>query len=112
MAWSILRLLRENPDVLRRSLQRRGLDPSLIDKAIELDRLWRQKVREVDEIRHKHNLITRKIASTRDPGEKRKLIEEAKRLIKRRQELEEELKRITYSRRTGKTVAFTTQHST
>jgi len=98
MTWSILRLLRENPDALRRSLQRRGLDPSLIDKAVELDKLWRQKVREVDEIRHKHNVITRKIASTKDPEEKRKLIEEAKRLIKRRQELEEELKRLATER--------------
>jgi len=98
MTWSILRFLRENPDILRRSLRRRGLDPSIVDKAIELDKLWRQKVREVDEIRHKHNVITRKIASTRDPEEKRKLIEEAKRLIKRRQELEEELKQLAAER--------------
>ena len=99
MTWSILRLLRENPEVLRESLRKRGMDESLVDKALELDQRWRQLKRMVDEIRHKHNVITRAISKARDPGERRKLIEEAKRLIREREKLEEELRRVEEERR-------------
>ena len=39
--WSILYLLRNNPDKLRWSQERRGLDPGVVDEAIKYDRLWR-----------------------------------------------------------------------
>ncbi len=90
--WSILRYLRENPEILRHSLRRRGMDSRLVDQAIELDMRWRKLKREVDEVRHKHNVITRKIAETKDPRERERLIEEAKRLLKLREKLDEELK--------------------
>ena len=46
--WSILRLLREDPDKLRWSQQRRGLDPGIVDEALKYDRLWRKALSELN----------------------------------------------------------------
>ncbi|KSW12312.1 serine--tRNA ligase [Pyrodictium occultum] len=98
MTWSLLRYLRESPDVLRESLRKRFMDPSMVDRLRGLDEQWRRLKRTVDEIRHKHNVITHSIARTKDPEERRKLIEEAKRLLKERERLEAELKRVEEER--------------
>ncbi len=98
MTWSILRYLRENPDVLRESMRKRGLDPVVVDKAVTLDQEWRRLKRLVDEIRHKHNVITRSIARAKDPAEKRRLIEEARRLLREREELENRLREVEAER--------------
>jgi len=98
LTWSLLRYLRENPEVLRESLRKRYMDPSLVDRLRSLDEQWRKLKRMVDEVRHRHNVITRSIAKTRDPEERKKLIEEAKRLLKEREKLEEELKRVEAER--------------
>ncbi len=99
MTWSILRLLRENPEALRESMRKRGLDPSIVDRAVELDAAWRQLKRRVDEVRHRHNVVTRSISKARDPEERKRLIEEARRLIREREELEAQLKKVEEERR-------------
>ena len=99
MSWSILRLLRENPDELRESLRKRGMDPSIVDKAVALDEEWRRLKKSVDEIRHEHNVLSRQIARVRDPDKKKKLIEKVRELLRRRQELESKLKEAEEERR-------------
>ena len=99
MSWSILRLLRENPDELRESLRKRGMDPSIVDKAVALDEEWRRLKKSVDEIRHEHNVLSRQIARVRDPDKKKKLIEKVRELLRRRQELESKLKEVEEERR-------------
>lgn len=98
MTWSLLRYLRENPEILRESLRKRGMDPSLVDKLRRLDEEWRRLKRSVDGIRHRHNIITRSIAKTKDPEERKRLIEEARKLLKEREQLEERLKRVEAER--------------
>ena len=95
----MLRLIREKPEEYKEHLRKRGLDPKLADKARELDELWRKKLQEVNEVRHKHNVVTRMIAKAKDPEERRRLIEEARRLLKLREQLDNELKRIEEERR-------------
>jgi len=99
LSWSILRLLRESPEVLRDSLRKRGMDPSLVDTALALDERWRELRKLVDQIRHEHNVLTRRIAKAKDPSERKRLIEEVRQLLRRREELERELKRIEGERR-------------
>ncbi|MCQ4384773.1 MAG: serine--tRNA ligase, partial [Sulfolobales archaeon] len=58
MSWSLLEAVRKNPDVLRESLKKRFLPTDLADKAVELDRKWREIQKEVDRLRHEHNVIS------------------------------------------------------
>ena len=86
--WSILRLLREDPDKLRWSQQRRGLDPGIVDEALKYDRLWRKALSELNRMRHEHNVLSRQIARLRGPEREAK-IGEARKLLKRIEEQEE-----------------------
>jgi seryl-tRNA synthetase len=97
MPWSILRLLREDPEVLRSSLRKRGMDPGLVDEAIRLDREWRATLRLVEEKRHQHNVISRSIARA-SPEERRRLVAKAKQLLAELSEMEKQLKRIEEER--------------
>ncbi|MFZ8782529.1 MAG: serine--tRNA ligase [Desulfurococcaceae archaeon] len=91
MSWSILKLLRENPDVLKEHVRKRFMDTSIVDRAYELDLKWRKKLAEVQELRHKHNIISREIAKLADPEREAKL-SEARRLLEELAKAEEELK--------------------
>jgi len=97
--WSVLEVLRSNPDVLREVLRKRFMDPSLADRAYEVDLKWRKIQVRLNEVRHRHNLVTKAIAKTRDPEERRRLIEEARLLLREREELEREFQRLDEERR-------------
>lgn len=98
--WSILKALRENPEVLVESQRRRGEDVEIVYKAIELDKSWRKKLYELDQLRRERNELSRRLKSERNE----ELIKKAKEIsekVKRGEEelkkLEEELKRILLS---------------
>jgi seryl-tRNA synthetase len=91
LSWSILRILRENPELLREHVKKRFMDPGIVDKALELDLKWRKKLTEVQELRHKHNVISREVAKL--TGTEREIkLEEARKLLEALGKAEEELK--------------------
>ncbi|MCC6052910.1 MAG: serine--tRNA ligase [Desulfurococcaceae archaeon] len=91
MSWSILRILRENPELLREHVKKRFMDFGIVDKALELDLKWRKKLTEVQELRHKHNVISREVAKL--TGTEREIkLEEARKLLEELGKAEEELK--------------------
>ncbi|RLG52926.1 MAG: serine--tRNA ligase [Thermoproteota archaeon] len=83
--WSILDLLRNNPEKLKESQRRRGLPPTLVDEALEYDLAWRKAVTELNNLRKLRNEITREIAKA--PSSRRD------ELIKKAREISEEVKR-------------------
>jgi len=98
VSWSILELLRRDPETLKEHVRKRLLDPAIVDRARELDEKWRSLLTRVNELRHKHNVVSRSIGRARDPEERRRLIEEARRLLQELSVLEEELKRVEKER--------------
>jgi len=98
MTWTILRLLREDPEKLRYYVKIRMQDPAIVDRAVQLDREWRELLTRVNELRHKHNVVSRSIGKTRDPEERRRLIEEARRLLRELEDLEKRLKEVEKAR--------------
>jgi len=90
--WSILYYLRNNPEKLKWSQRHRGLDVKVIDDAINYDKLWRETLKEVEQLKHKRNKISRSIGKTKDPEEKKKLIGEAKELSKEIEVLDKKAK--------------------
>lgn len=79
MSWSVLEALRANPELVRGVLKARRMDASLVDQFLALDSRWRELHKKVDELRHRYNVLTKE-ASRAAPGERQKLIEEAKSL--------------------------------
>ncbi len=97
--WSILRLIRENPEAYKESVRKRCLDERIVDEAVAIDKEWRKLKREVDEIRHKHNVLTRRIAQTKDPNERAALVRQVKELLSLREEYEKKLREVEEKRR-------------
>ncbi len=78
--WSILAAIREDPETLRQSQRRRGLDPKTVDTAIKLDTKWRKGRTEIAELQRQRNQISKQISKTKDKTEREKLIQETKQL--------------------------------
>lgn len=91
--WSILKALRENPEVLIESQRRRGDSTEIVEKAIELDRLWREKLKELNQLRHERNKLSAAIKKA-SKDERGKLIERAKEISERVKIGEEELRKV------------------
>ncbi|MCD6095837.1 MAG: serine--tRNA ligase, partial [Thermoprotei archaeon] len=95
--WSILYYLRNNPEKLKESQRKRGLSVEVIDKAIEYDKKWRQRLTELNALRHRHNVISREIAKLKG-AERGAKIREAKEILKKIEELEEEVEELKNKR--------------
>lgn len=90
---SILKALRENPELLIDTLKRRGEDPSIVYEAIELDKTVRELRKKLDALRAERNKLNKMISKSVGE-EKHKLIAKARELSKRINELENELERV------------------
>lgn len=91
--WSILKAVRENPEILYKSQKRRGLDTGVVDRAVELEREWRKKLKKVNLLRRKRNELARRVKEAK--GEEReRIIAEAKKISEEVKAADEELKKI------------------
>ncbi len=65
-----IKLIRENPDLVRRNLERRQ-DPEkirLLEEVIKYDRVWRSLTTKVNELRRRRNLISAEVARLKKEG--------------------------------------------
>ncbi len=93
MSWSILRLLRENPEKLKEHVRKRFMDPSIVDETYNVDLEWRKTLTHIQELRHKHNVVSREIPKLKG-AEREKKILEAKKLLRELEDLEKKLKEL------------------
>jgi len=65
-----IKLVRENPELVRRNLEKRGDHEKLklLDDLIALDREWRQFLTKVNELRHQRRIVTEEIAKLKKEG--------------------------------------------
>ncbi len=95
--WSILYYVRNDPEKLKWSQRRRGLDEKIVDLAVELDLKWRKLKREIDELRHRLNVVAASIPKLTG-NEREAAIREARELRRILREKEAELKRVEEER--------------
>jgi len=76
-----IKLIRENPEIVRESQKKRGLDVKEIDTLLGLDKKWREIKRENDNLRSERNKISEKINEAKKQKDNKlaeDLIKEAK----------------------------------
>lgn len=56
-----IKLFRENSELIKKSEKNRFKDVSVVDKVIEYDRRWREKLEEIQKLKHKKNKISEEI---------------------------------------------------
>jgi len=74
-----LKLLRENPDVVRRSQRARGEDPSLVDVLADADAARRAAISSADTLRAEQKAVSKRVGAA-SPEERPAVLERAKRL--------------------------------
>ncbi len=91
-----IKFIRENPEIVKKDLRKRGEKEKIewVDKLLRYDKLWRESLKSLENLRHKRNTITEKIAELRRRGESADdLLREAKEIPARIKELEEKNKK-------------------
>lgn len=66
-----IQLIREDPAVIRRDLEKRGAEEKLpiLDEVIQWDRQWRETTTRVNELRHRRNVLSQQVAEAKKGGE-------------------------------------------
>jgi len=82
--------LRENPDVVRDAIEKKGVEGVDLDRILEMDEEWRDLKAKGDDLRHERNEISERIGDLKREGKD----EEAESAIERSQELKEELETV------------------
>jgi seryl-tRNA synthetase len=90
-----INLIRENPEVIKKATSAKQMDPSLVDKALELDKKWRETLQKVEELRARKNEIANtlkiNIADNIKVEDNAHLVEEGKKVKEQLKEKEPEL---------------------
>lgn len=94
-------LIRENPELVKKSMRDRQMDDGSIDRIIELDKSRRELLGEVEALKAQRNVASKEIGKTKDPEERKAKIEAMKgvgdkitELDQKTRETEEELKQL------------------
>jgi seryl-tRNA synthetase len=94
-----LRQIREDPQPARDGLARRGVDPAVLDEALELDERRRSLLPELEDLRARKNEASRQIGELQRSGEDASdAIAEVKGVSAREKELDDELRSVEQRR--------------
>jgi seryl-tRNA synthetase len=83
-----IRLLRDGPDVVRADLRKRGRDPAIVDAVREQDRIWRDGLKRMEELRAERNRSGKAVAEAKKAGQ------DPKPVLERMAAVADELKRL------------------
>ena len=86
-----IRLLREQPDLVREGFRRVGRDPQLVDTVLTLDLRRREMITEVERLKAERNAGSKEIAKTKDKAERETKIAAMKEVSDRITALDAEL---------------------
>ena len=63
-----IKLIRENPDLIRKSEKKRFRDTENVEKVIEYDTLWRDELKKLNELRAERNKLSKSFNEARKQG--------------------------------------------
>ncbi len=75
-----INLIREQPDLVRKALRDRQMDPSPVDQILALDEQRRAEIQEVENLKAERNTVSNEIGRMKDPADRAAKIE-AMRLV-------------------------------
>ena len=88
-------LIRTQPEFVKEGIKNKGSDPALVDKFLEIDKVRRELIKEIDELRHQRRELSESIGKKLKNGEPVEGIREEVRLLGDRiDEKERELEEI------------------
>ncbi len=86
-----LDFIREHVDEVKEALVKLNTDAP-IDEIIELDRQRREILKELEELRHRRNIVSKEIPTVKDEAKRQELVEEMRKVREKIDGLEEQLR--------------------
>ena len=71
-----INIVREKPEIIKKSLENRQMDPLIIDQLAELDKKWRAILTETEVLKAERNKVSKEIGKTKDQADKDQKITE------------------------------------
>ncbi|MFN2194695.1 MAG: serine--tRNA ligase [Anaerolineales bacterium] len=87
-------IFRENPEIVRKALQDRQMDPGVISEVQELDERRRTVIQDVEALKAERNAVSKEIGRMKDPSERQKKIEAMRAVGDRITSLDDQLREI------------------
>ncbi len=96
-----IKLFRENPEIIKKSEKDRFKDVSAVDKVIDFDKRWREKLDEIQKLKHEKNKISEEIGVLkREKKDAEELIIKASKTDEGISKLEQEVQSLKEERET------------
>jgi len=89
-----LNLIRENPEIVRKSLADRQMDASQVDQVLSLDSERRSLLTEVEKLKAERNVVSKEISQTKDAAERQLKINAMREVGDRISALDETVKKV------------------
>ncbi|MDP3733798.1 MAG: serine--tRNA ligase [Nanoarchaeota archaeon] len=64
-----INLVRERPDLVKASEQKRNRDPAVVDTVLSLDQQWKKALQRVEELKHQRNVVSQEINQLKKAGQ-------------------------------------------
>lgn len=94
-----IKFFRENPDIIKESEKKRGNDPSLVDKVIQLDKKQRELIKKADQLKHKRNVVTEEINKLKKAGKSAEArIREMRKVVREIEQIDQKIKDVVAKR--------------
>jgi seryl-tRNA synthetase len=89
-----INLIREQPDLVRKSLSDRQMDATPIDQILELDQQRRQTIQQGESLKAERNAVSKEIGKAKDPAVRQAKIEAMRQVGEHIDQLDEALRNI------------------
>jgi seryl-tRNA synthetase len=90
-----IKLIRDNPDLVRENCKKKFADPGMVDTVVDLDLQRRSIIREVEELKARRNAASLEVAASKKRGvDATSLIEEVRLVGDRIKQLDDELRSV------------------
>ena len=89
-----INIVRDHPEIIKLSLEKRQMDPSVIDELFELDVKWRAKLTEAEVLKAERNTVSKEISKVKDKAERENKIEEMRSVGEKITALDSDVKEI------------------
>ena len=87
-----INLIREQPDVVRDGMVKRGIDPAPVDEAVELDVKWRLLLKQGEKLKAERNKVSKEIGKMKDEKQRQEKIEAMRQVADEIKSIDEELR--------------------
>jgi len=89
-----INLIREQPDIVRKSLRDRQMEDSPVDQVLVLDEKRRALIQEVEGLKAERNVVSKEIGRMKDPDERQAKVEAMRVVRDRISALDEDLRQV------------------